>query len=69
VRCWEKVDVASASAISARWRTEGFVEFTVERDAAVTAFSRAYVDNQMVEKGLSLYGRMKGSRGEVGRLG
>ena len=55
VGCWEEIDVASASAISARWRTEGFVEFTMERNAAVTAFSCAYVYNQMVEEFLSLY--------------
>ena len=63
--CWEKVDVASASAISAGWGTEGFVEFTVECDATVTAFSCAHVNNQMVEKCLSLYKRVKGSRGET----
>jgi len=63
---WKEVDVASASAVPARWGTEGFVEFTVERDATVAAFSCAYVDNQVVEKCLSLYKRVKRSRGEAG---
>lgn len=53
--CWEEIDVASASAIPTRWGTERFVEFTVECDTTVAAFSRAYVDNQMVEKRLPLY--------------
>ena len=52
--CWEEIDVASAPSVSARWWAEGFVEFTVERDAAVTAFPCAHVDDQMVEKRLSL---------------
>jgi len=62
---WKEIDVASASAISARWGTEGFIEFAVERDATVTAFPCAYVYNQMVEKCLPLYKRVEGSRGEA----
>lgn len=53
--CWEEIDVAPASPISARRGTEGFVEFTMERNAAVTAFSCADMYNQMVEEFLSLY--------------
>jgi len=45
VWCWEEVNVASASAISARRGTEGLVEFAVKRDATVATFSCAYVDN------------------------
>ena len=63
--CWKEVDVASASAIPARWGTEGFVEFTVECDATIATFSCAYVDNQMVEECLSLCKRVKRSRGEA----
>ena len=63
---WEEIDVASASAVSAGWGTKGFVEFAVERDAAVAAFSRACMNDQMVEKGLSLCRRAKRSRDEVG---
>lgn len=64
--CWQEIDAAPASAISAgRW-TKGFVEFTVERDATVTAFSRAYVDNEVVEERLSLRKMSKGERVEGG---
>ena len=63
--CWKEVDVPSASAISTRWGTEGFVEFTVECDATVATFSCAHMNNQMVKKCLSLYKRVKGSRGEA----
>jgi hypothetical protein len=62
--CGEEVHVASASAISAGWRTEGFVEFTVKCDAAVATFPCAYVDNQMVEKGLPLYRKSGEKLGE-----
>ena len=48
--CWKEINIAAASAISTRWGSEGFVEFTMECDAAVAAFSRAYVYNQVVEK-------------------
>jgi len=65
VWCWEEVDVASASAISARWGTEGFVKFAVECDATVAAFPCAYVDNQVVEKRLPLKKTVKRSRGEA----
>lgn len=68
MRCWEEIDVASASAVSAGGWTEGFVEFTMERDTAVAAFPCAYVNNQMVEERLSLYIRIGRSRGEVERL-
>ena len=64
--CWEEIDIAPAPAVSTGWRTEGFVEFAVERDATVAAFPCAYVDNQMVEKRLSLCRKVKRSRGEVG---
>lgn len=57
--CWEEIDVASTSAIAARGWAEGFVEFAVECDAAITALSCAYVDNQMVEKRLSLCKRVR----------
>ena len=67
--CWEEIDVAPTTAVSARGRTEWFVKFAVERDATVAALSCAYVYDQMVKKCLSLYGRAKGSNGEVGGLG
>ena len=63
MRCWEEIDVASASAISARWGTEGFVEFTVKCDATIAALSCAYMDNQVVEKCLSLYRKVRRSGG------
>lgn len=37
----------------------------MERDTAVAAFPCAYVDDQMVEKCLPLYKRVKRSRGEA----
>lgn len=65
--CWEEIDVASTSTISARWGAEGFVEFTMECNAAVTAFSCAYMYNQVVEKLLTLY--QKEERKGLERLG
>ena len=56
--CWEEIHVASAPAISARWRTKGLVEFTVECDATVTALSCAHVNNEVVEKRLALWGKV-----------